>query len=222
LLGWRTACAVELDEHCRRVLMQRQCDGMLEPFPIWDDVRTFDGKPWRGIVDVVSGGDPCQGNSNAARHGTPSESLGDEFLRVVGEVVPRCVLRENPFTVRRDAPWPAAKFRDAMERLGYRAIVVKLGACCVGGAHRKMRSYVVGVSESECARLEGDERAVVEGAHGGRQDANIARSDRRHPAPRLCGGADAVAHRMERLKAVGNGQVPPVVSFLWRTLSHLS
>ena len=29
-------------------------------FPIWDDVQTFDGTPWRGIVDVVSGGFPCR------------------------------------------------------------------------------------------------------------------------------------------------------------------
>jgi DNA (cytosine-5)-methyltransferase 1 len=25
----------------------------LPAFPIWSDVRSFDGKPWRGIVDVV-------------------------------------------------------------------------------------------------------------------------------------------------------------------------
>jgi len=60
LLGWRTVCAVELDGYARRVLLARQDDGCLPPFPIWDDVRTFDGKPWRGLVDVVSGGFPCQ------------------------------------------------------------------------------------------------------------------------------------------------------------------
>ena len=59
LLGWRTVCAVELDAYCRRVLLARQRDGCLSRFPIWDDVQTFDGKPWRGSVDVVSGGFPC-------------------------------------------------------------------------------------------------------------------------------------------------------------------
>jgi DNA (cytosine-5)-methyltransferase 1 len=48
LLGWRTVCAVELDAYCRRVLLARQRDGFLPRFPIWDDVQTFDGKPWRG------------------------------------------------------------------------------------------------------------------------------------------------------------------------------
>lgn len=57
LLGWRTVCAVELDAYCRRVLLARQRDGFLPRFPIWDDVQTFDGKPWRGGGWTLSVGD---------------------------------------------------------------------------------------------------------------------------------------------------------------------
>jgi len=60
LLGWRTVCAVEWEAYPASVLVARQNDKILPLFPIWDDVQTFDGKPWRGIVDVVSGGFPCQ------------------------------------------------------------------------------------------------------------------------------------------------------------------
>ena len=60
LLGWRTVCAVEWEAYPASVLCARQNDGLLPPFPVWDDVQTFDGHPWRGIVDVVSGGFPCQ------------------------------------------------------------------------------------------------------------------------------------------------------------------
>src|SRR5882724_3055746 len=56
LLGHTCVCAVEIEPYCRKVLLQRQRDGILPKFPIWDDVRTFDGKPWRGLVDVVCGG----------------------------------------------------------------------------------------------------------------------------------------------------------------------
>lgn len=59
LLGWRTVCAVEVDRFCRDVLTARQNDGTLEEFPIWDDVRTFDGRPWAGCCDVLCGGFPC-------------------------------------------------------------------------------------------------------------------------------------------------------------------
>src|SRR3954462_15521300 len=67
LLGWRTVCAVELDPYCRRVLLARQRDGWLPRFPVWDDVRTFDGRRWGGAVDVVSGGFPCTDISAAGR-----------------------------------------------------------------------------------------------------------------------------------------------------------
>ena len=69
LLGWRTVCAVEWEPYPASVLCARQNDGFLPPFPIWDDVQTFDGKPWRGIVDVVSGGFPCQDISVAGGGG---------------------------------------------------------------------------------------------------------------------------------------------------------
>ena len=67
LLGHTTVGAVEIEPYCRRVLLQRQRDGILPKFPIWDDVCTFDGKPWRGKVDVVCGGFPCQDISVAGK-----------------------------------------------------------------------------------------------------------------------------------------------------------
>ena len=60
LLGFRCICAVERDQYARSVLLQRQNDGMLPAFPIWDDVTTFDGRNWLGRIDLVSGGFPCQ------------------------------------------------------------------------------------------------------------------------------------------------------------------
>ena len=65
LLGWRTVCAVEFDPYAAGVLVARQNDGILPPFPVWDDMRTFDGRPWRGIAEIVSGGFPCQDISAA-------------------------------------------------------------------------------------------------------------------------------------------------------------
>lgn len=60
LAGWTTVCAVERDAYRAAILALRQNDGFLPPFPIWSDVESFDGRPWRGLVDVVSSGFPCQ------------------------------------------------------------------------------------------------------------------------------------------------------------------
>lgn len=91
LLGWRTVCAVERDAYAAQVLAQRQNDGILRPFPIWSDVCSFDGKPWRGIVDVVSGGFPCQdisANGHGAGIAGHRSELWSEMARIVSEVRP--------------------------------------------------------------------------------------------------------------------------------------
>jgi len=98
LLGWKTVCAVEWDAYARDVLVARQNDGCLPPFPIWDDIQTFDGRPWRGSVDVVSGGFPCQDISTAGKGaGIDGKRSGmwAQMRRVIGEVRPRFVFVEN-------------------------------------------------------------------------------------------------------------------------------
>ena len=86
MLGWRTVCAVEREAYAAQVLAQRQNDGALRPFPIWADVCSFDGRPWRGLVDVVSGGFPCQDISSAGTgKGLDGERSGlwTEMARIV-------------------------------------------------------------------------------------------------------------------------------------------
>jgi hypothetical protein len=98
LLGWRTIAAVEIEDYPRRVLLQRQADGLLPRFPIWDDICTFDGHPWRGKVDVISGGFPCQDISAAGKgDGLDGERSGlwTHMARVVSEVRPPFVFVEN-------------------------------------------------------------------------------------------------------------------------------
>lgn len=77
LLGDRTVCAVEWEPYAQAILVARQNDGTFPPFPIWDDVRTFDGTPWRGIVDIISGGFPCQDISAQGGVMASTESVAD-------------------------------------------------------------------------------------------------------------------------------------------------
>lgn len=90
-------CAVEIEAHAAEVLAARMEDGTVSPAPIWDDVGTFDGQPWRGVVDCVTSGDPCQPNSVAGRQRGADDDrwLLDQVLRVVEEVRPTHFFREN-------------------------------------------------------------------------------------------------------------------------------
>jgi DNA (cytosine-5)-methyltransferase 1 len=136
LLGWRTVCAVEIDPYCREVLLARQREGHLESFPIWDDVTTFDGKPWAGAIDVISGGFPCQDISAAGKGaGIEGEKSGlwVEFARIIGEVRPRDVFVENSpmLTVR-----GLGTVLGDLAALGFDADWGVLGAHHAGGNHR--------------------------------------------------------------------------------------
>lgn len=143
LLGWRCVCAVEIDNYARRVLLARQRDGMLPHFPVWDDVTTFDGGPWRGRVDVVSGGFPCQDISAAGKGaglGGSRSGLWSEFARIIGEVQPRYVFVENsPVLTSRGL----GVVLGDLATLGYDARWGVMGACDVGAPHKRERIWIV-------------------------------------------------------------------------------
>lgn len=143
LLGWRTVCAVEFAAYPRSVLLARQRDGMLPRFPVWDDVRTFDGKPWRGHVDVISGGFPCQDISVAGKgDGLDGERSGlwSEMARIIGEVQPRFAFVENsPMLTSRGLD----KVLGDLSTLGYDAEWGVVGADDAGAPHRRERIWIV-------------------------------------------------------------------------------
>jgi DNA (cytosine-5)-methyltransferase 1 len=143
LLGWRTVCAVEWEPYAASVLAARQNDGVLPPFPIWDDVQSFDGRSWRGIVDVVSGGFPCQDISVAGKgagiDGARSGMWG-HMARIVGEVRPRYVFVENsPALLTRGL----GRVLGDLAALGYDCRWTVLGAADVGAPHQRDRFWLV-------------------------------------------------------------------------------
>ena len=144
LLGWRTVCAVEWEPYPASVLCARQNDGFLPPFPVWDDVQTFDGKPWRGIVDVVSGGFPCQDISAAGRgEGIDGERSGmwREMARIIHEVRPRFVFVENsPMLTSRGL----GRVLGDLASMGFNARWGVLGAADVGANHQRDRIWIAG------------------------------------------------------------------------------
>ena len=230
LLGWKCVCAVEVNAYARRILTQRQDDGILEPFPIWDDVRTFDGKPWRGLVDVVSGGFPCQdiswANSTAEGIDGKRSGLWGSMARIVREVEPSHVLVENSsMLVGRGL----ARVLGDLASLGYDARWGVMGGPSIGAATLRERLWVVahavrggrrdGWASGTGRRDSGKNEAAGTLRDGGRGEGVRLRQDE----PSLCGVASRVAdqldeHRTQRLRAVGNGQIPGVAALAWNLL----
>ena len=236
LLGWRTVCAVEWDEHAREVLIARQNDGCLKPFPIWDDVQTFDGKPWRGVVDVVSGGFPCQDISVAGKGaGIAGERSGmwKHMARIVGEVRPDFVFVENsPALVGRGL----ARVLGDLATMGYDAAWGVLGANRCGGQHKRNRIWIVAHSNEGTFQQLG----IGTPKNPPRREKKIRRKnwidflvdhDRGIPQAWRCEDAgidsrpimwrdsDGVARGLDRIGRIGNGQVPEVVRLAWGILT---
>jgi DNA (cytosine-5)-methyltransferase 1 len=207
LLGHRTICAVEINAYCASVLLQRQNDGTIPPFPIWDDVRTFEGMAWRGRVDMVSGGFPCQAYSTAAAGKNTADDLWPEMRRIVADVAPRHVFAEN---VSREAIYNAA---NDLESMGYKVKCLELSAKDMGADHIRERCWLLAHAD-----MHGKLRSTI--------DAEVA------VMPGVCPRIweaypdesrmdDGLAYRVDRLKATGNGQVPIVAATAYRLLGGL-
>lgn len=277
LLGWRTVCAVEYDQYARDILMARQNDGHLEPFPIWDDVRTFDGRPWRGRVDVVSGGFPCQDISSAGKgagiEGARS-GLWGEMARIVSEVRPRFVWVENsPLLVSRGLGLVLSD----LASMGYHARWGVVGADDAGAPHIRKRIWILahfqhtnnnglvanqkrrGIEKKLRQKQTWQNKAqhstragsisttneYVANSNGIRQQGQGCPFGPINPKaypkgktnftvqfsgreegwwvfePAVGRVAYGVANRVDRLKCLGNGQVPAVVELAWKILTNL-
>jgi len=172
LLGWRTICAVECNPYAAAVLAARQNDTTLTPFPIWDDVRTFDGRPWRGRVDVVSGGFPCQDIScagNGAGITGARSGLWGHMARILSEVGPRFVFVENsPLLTGRGL----GVVLGDLASMGYDAQWGVLGAVDAGAPHKRERIWLVAHANGQGplrvdAEGNGDDGGTSGGSAGG-------------------------------------------------------
>jgi len=230
LLGWRTVCAVERDQYAASVLAQRQNDGLLEAFPIWDDVQTFDGRPWRGVVDVISGGFPCQDISVAGKGaGIDGERSGmwKHMARIIVEVRPRYVFVENsPMLIHRGL----ARVLGDLSQMGYDSRWCIMGADDAGAPHRRKRIWIVAHSygfdeggESGGAVCNATSQRLSNGSTKQMgepgTDAKFERPDWWESEPDVGRVAHGVAHRVDRLKAIGNGQVPAVAALAFEKLT---
>jgi DNA (cytosine-5)-methyltransferase 1 len=270
LLGWRTVCAVEWEVYPASVLCARQNDKILPTFPIWDDVQTFDGNPWKGIVDVVSGGFPCQDISVAGGgDGLDGERSGmwREMARIIGEVRPKYVFVENsPMLTTRGL---GTVLRD-LAQLGFDAEWGVLGADEIGANHKRKRIWIVaysnsnsnfwsesksngiqnktkgitGTQHSSTWKSSGTSNVLRKNAMQGYEKSNMAYASsknverQRKPfgiqearntigspswwktEPRVDRVANGVDARVDRLKAIGNGQVPLCAATAWRLLNE--
>lgn len=133
---------VEREAAAAATLVTRMEAGDLAAAPVWSDLATFDGRPWRGRVHCVASGDPCQPNSVAGKGlGADDERfLIDQVLRIVDEVRPLRLFREN---VPGNAAGQLAALVGPLEEMGYRVECGIFSSAATGNSHGRKRLVVM-------------------------------------------------------------------------------
>ena len=162
-LGYRAqpAFMCEWEAYAATMLIRHMENEVMEPCPVWcGDLADFDGNPWRGSLDLLIAGMPCQpystagrqrGNEDQRAHGDGSGPV-PQAARIIAECLPSVVFFENVPAWVRGGHFRA--FGEELSRLGYRiASPLFARASSVGASHRRERVFVM--AHREVFRREG-------------------------------------------------------------------
>lgn len=139
--GWDNVFNCEIADFPRKVLNYHFPNAVQ-----YDDIKSTDFTVWRGRVDVLTGGFPCQPFSTAGkRKGTEDDRyLWPEMLRAIREIRPRWVVGENVLGI---VNWNRGMVFEQvhvdLETEGYEVQAFVLPACSVGAPHRRDRTWFV-------------------------------------------------------------------------------
>ncbi|PKP84780.1 MAG: DNA cytosine methyltransferase [Alphaproteobacteria bacterium HGW-Alphaproteobacteria-2] len=145
---YRTVGYVEREAYAAATLVARMEDASLDQAPLWDDVASFDGRPWRSVVDILHGGFPCQPFSVAGkrRGADDPRHLWPQFARIVGECEPPFVFLENvAHHLRLGFPEVAA----GLVSMGYKLAAGLFTAAEVGAPHKRERLFILAIREGD-------------------------------------------------------------------------
>lgn len=154
----RLVCAVEIEAFAVAVLAHQMAQGQLDAAPVWTDLRTFNSRDWRGCVDLLTAGFPCQPFSVAGkqRGSLDPRHLWPSVRRAINGARPGAVLLENVpglLTVRQpDGRTAYEVVRSELQRLAYRVEAVLVTAAEVGATHKRERLFILGMDHATSTR----------------------------------------------------------------------
>lgn len=244
----RVVAYVEIEAFAIANLVNKMERGLLPPAPIYTDLKTFPAKLFRGRVNIITGGYPCQpfsaaGNrlgSDDPRHLWPHIRRHIEAIRPV-----RCFF-EN---VEGHISLGLSSVISDLEEDGYRSTWGIFSAREVGAPHQRKRVYILGDSNS----IGLEEHGHIKSTNALKASQNVANSDSAYgtggripsrvhkensntdgssdefreetaqlwlPEPRLGRVVDGCANRVDRLRLLGNGVVPQTAAKAYSVLSQ--
>jgi len=146
---------VEIEAFAVANLVDKMEAGRLVPAPVWTDLKTFNASVFRGKVDILTGGYPCQPFSGAGkRKGTEdSRHLWPYIVTIIKECQPRWLFFEN---VEGHISLGICEVLSDLEGMGYMPEVGIFSASEVGAPHQRKRVFVL--AHCFCKGLQGHSR----------------------------------------------------------------
>ena len=219
----RVIAYVEIEAFAIANLVAKMESGQLDPAPIWTDLKTFPAHLFRGAVDIITGGYPCQPFSAAGQR------KGEDDPRHLWPTI-----REKIKTIRPDRCFfenveghislGLSSVISDLEEDGFRAAWGIFSAREVGAAHQRKRVYILADSQSERVQGLRASRKQKPGAHG-QQELLVRQGKRSEYAkwllePRVGRVVDGCADRVDRIRLLGNAVVPQTAAKAWKILGE--
>lgn len=174
-VGFKNIFQVEIDEHCQKILKKN--------FPNakrYRDIKDFWGALYRGSIDIISGGFPCQPFSVAGKQkgAEDDRNLWPEMFRVIQEIQPRWIVGENVAAITSFVEFD--NLLADLEGEGFEIQTFIIPACGVDARHRRNRLWIVAYSECNgCTTTEkswGPAKAIREKQAGKNYPLNTSRT----------------------------------------------
>ena len=213
-MGWENIFQVENDKFCIRKLEKNFPD-----VKRYEDIKKFDGTPFKRAIDILTGGFPCQGFSVAGKQKGKDDPrwLWPEMLRVIREIQPAWVVGENVPGIIKLA---LEDICSSLEGEGYAVQPFIIPSASIGAWDKRERVWIIAYNqEFRNRRL-----SIQQRGQNKAENINTNWEIKRNwleVASELCGSNARVPHRMERIKALGNSVNPYVVYEIFKAIEKL-
>lgn len=216
-MGWNNVMHCEIDPFCNKVMNHHFPNSYQH-----EDIRATDFTIWRGTIELLTGGDPCQPSSRAGKRKgkTDDRYLWPEYKRAIIEICPKVLVNENVLGTIENGILDE-KISD-LETLGYSwwpPLIIPASA--VGADHKRDRVWLVAHLDSFGMEGRSKESVLWQQDVSKRQVSQPFQEAReRFPSfeSRLCRTFYGIPKGAHRLKALGNAIVPQVAFQLFNAI----
>lgn len=204
-MGWNNVFQCDIDDYCLSVLEKQFPNAIRHK-----DIRQLAATEYKGRIDVLSGGIPCQpySISNQNKREDDSRKLWPEMLRVAECIGSAWIVIEN-----------VANFKNLaldgvisdLEAIDYTTETFILPAIAVGAIHRRDRIWIVAHS---------NKKRFKERRHERKQAAGTSRDIQWPTESPICGADDELSGWVDQIAALGNAIVPNVAYEIYKAIDQ--